>query len=944
MFETILFLILSCLLSTCAVAVAYHAVRWTSNLVSVKNTFQERFQALSKALFSSSSPTTKQPTPSSSSSPTTKQTIRVHVEQAFHPFVAGPKNSQLNRIQAESGAQIHIPPMVATSSDKNLNEILIVGGRAAVLDAEERVKAIYDRVQRTTGTLAITVKKRQHRFIIEGSALQELWNKTGCFVELPASADPSEMITIRGPDYMLSTAVQVVLEKSNSVLIEDIDVVSLLPHTTDPHHFLRYLYTKERNSLKTIESAHSSTIHQQTSAAGTPILEIQAKSKAEVDAARLALYNLLKEWGQTLCVGAVHIPRDLHKFVIGRGGQNITTMKAKVDWAGRLVDVVVPPENEESDEVIIVVKRVVPAAVAKADGSVAASDKEASELIEKVKEDVIAEASVLAGIINQTVNIDSKYHGHLIGAAGAALKDLLAPYNNAVSVRFPHAAVKEGKEGKDTKEASPNAIVVKGPKKEVEEVVEKINKRVAEWRHVEVMSSFSAPSDKKSSSSLSSTSASKKAADPPLPPSSSTLPSSRFSAVSPSTQSLEEFWTRHEEMMDSIAALPLDDLLAGLSRAIHWLDTIPTAPQDSWEDECSSFSPRLARSSYRLYKTHSRPSLSPAQDVNRATDTVKEQREREQREKKQREKEQREKEQREKEQREKEHRERELREKEQREKEQREKEQREKEQREKEQREKEQREKEQREKDQAEKEQREKDLKSSAEAGQPTVPSAFGGTGAPQQSNFAFGAASTDVEVADIMTPETLMREIGDMYTLIVLRGSNAGAGLEMGQTQNLVEGGAGGPGMDTYHELFPTAAVPPDADAVTEAWKDDEFGIGEEDSLRMQVHRASPQPAPPTLVFDQATGRWIGNDEESADVFGEIEDLSSGAGSRRSSAEEEQPPVADSGKEKGGKKGMERVEADAWKKGVDVVDAQKDHAAVEAWFESLFYNGKKDF
>ncbi|KAJ3291754.1 hypothetical protein HK104_005822 [Borealophlyctis nickersoniae] len=424
---------------------------------------------------------------------TSKHTIRVNVERSFHPFVAGPNNSQLNLIQAETGARIHIPPMVPSSSDKNLNEILLVGERAAVLDAEERVKAIYDEVKRTTRTLAIPVKKRQHRFIIgpKGSTLQEILNKTGCFVELPASADPSEMITIRGPDSMLSTALQVVLEKSNAVLIEDIDVVSLLPRTTDPQHFLRYLYTKERNSLKTIESAHSSTIHQQTSAAGTPILEIQAKSKAEVDAARLALYNLLKEWGQSLCFGAVDIPRGLHKFVVGRGGQNITKMKAKADWAGRLVDVVVAPENEESDEVIIVVKRVVPAAVGKGGGSLAASDKEASELIEKVKEEVIAEASVLADFVNQTVNIDPKYHGRLIGAGGAALKDLLAPYNNAVSVRFPHVAVKEGKEGKDTKEASPNAIVVKGPKKEVAEVVEKINKHVAEWRHVEVMSSFS---------------------------------------------------------------------------------------------------------------------------------------------------------------------------------------------------------------------------------------------------------------------------------------------------------------------------------------------------------------------------------------------------------------------------------------------------------------------
>lgn len=209
------------------------------------------------------------------------------------------------------------------------------------------------------------------------------------------------------------------------------------------------------------------------------MFEIQAKTQADADAARSALHKLVKEWGNDLCFGVVEIPSGLHKYVIGKGGQNITKVKAKSEWAGRLVDVVVPPENDESDEVIIVVKRV-PAGK----GDLTTSDKEALALVEKVKEELESQATALADLVTQTINVDPKYHGRLIGSGGTALKELLEPYGNAVSVKFP-----KGEKIEDKDHSS--AIVVRGPKKDVAEVIDKIMKQVAEWRHVELISNFS---------------------------------------------------------------------------------------------------------------------------------------------------------------------------------------------------------------------------------------------------------------------------------------------------------------------------------------------------------------------------------------------------------------------------------------------------------------------
>ncbi|KAJ3162355.1 hypothetical protein HDU86_004835 [Geranomyces michiganensis] len=415
---------------------------------------------------------------------TSKRTLRMSIERSYFPFILGPNGSQVQLLQLETGTRIHVPPVVSSGEGKD-SDILIVGERSAVLLAEEKLKAIYEEIKRTTRTLQIPVKKRQHRFIIgpKGATLHEILEKTGCHVELPPASDSSDSVTIRGPDNMLSSALQLVIEKSNSVVIDEVDIAATISSSIDPELFVRFLYTKERAHLKSIESTHNVTISQTKTQSGTPVLELQGKTKSETDAARAALYKSVKEWGNELCFGVVEIPSGLHKFVIGKGGQNIAKVKAKPEWEGRLVDVVVAHEADESDEVIIVVKRTNSSQEGRK-----ASDEESRKLIERVREELEAQATTLADLVTLTASADAKYHGRLIGAGAAALKELLAPYGNSVIVRFPKGETSVDQSGKA---ADPNAIVIRGPKKTATEVQEKILKQVADWRHVELMSSFS---------------------------------------------------------------------------------------------------------------------------------------------------------------------------------------------------------------------------------------------------------------------------------------------------------------------------------------------------------------------------------------------------------------------------------------------------------------------
>ncbi|KAI8619568.1 hypothetical protein BC830DRAFT_1165251 [Chytriomyces sp. MP71] len=436
---------------------------------------------------------------------------RILIDRSFHPFIAGANNATVESIEASTGARIHIPPMVPADKkegvpEKNPNEISLVGSRDAIKAAELQIRALHENLQQNTRTLSFPVKKRQHRFIIGSKAknLQEILEQTGCSVELPLASDPSDMVTVRGPDNMLSVALQAVLQKANQVSLEEIHVTQLIPKATNPVHFNRYVFTKERDEITKIETNHSVSIIRLTGSEANPedpVIEIQGKTKNEAEAARIQLTQLIREWGAVLFFGDVEIPHGLHKFVVGKGGQNISKMRSQPVWEGRLVDVIVPNESDASDEVLLVVKRL-SAGLAGAPGAKAAKknaatpandDAEVLAFVEKVRAEILSVSLANADFVSEVLPVAGKFHGRLIGSGGKDLKELLAPYGDEVSVRFPPA--KDDKKKDEGSKKAPtieaDTVVIKGPKKLVADVKAKVVKIVAELKRIETLASHS---------------------------------------------------------------------------------------------------------------------------------------------------------------------------------------------------------------------------------------------------------------------------------------------------------------------------------------------------------------------------------------------------------------------------------------------------------------------
>jgi hypothetical protein len=65
------------------------------------------------------------------------------IDRSYHPFLVG---SIVESIEEQTGTRIHIPPLniSAAASDKNLNEILIVGPRDGIKTAESLLLVQYE--------------------------------------------------------------------------------------------------------------------------------------------------------------------------------------------------------------------------------------------------------------------------------------------------------------------------------------------------------------------------------------------------------------------------------------------------------------------------------------------------------------------------------------------------------------------------------------------------------------------------------------------------------------------------------------------------------------------------------------------------------------------------------------------------------------------------------
>lgn len=417
----------------------------------------------------------------------------------FYPFISGPKGSKAKELESTLGegkVQIHIPPPSVwralekqadaaelsgdaeedTTDRKRDLSIRVKGDREIVAKVIDEIRRQYEDVRDNSSTLNISIPKRQHRFLV-GASADEILEKHQCIVDLPPVEDSSDNCTIRGPKEGLVQALSMVMEKANAISVETVDLVAQhRSATADPlahaKAILRYLL--RTSTLRQIADSVSGVkvyppFQAAVDAAGTVVIEIVGEDKKQVLQAKEDVLAAVKAITPAH-IKAVEIDFAVHRFLIGKKGAKINQFESQHN-----VRAVFPPPSEESSIVFLVLT---------GDDSALPKDKkqrdaQLSGSLTKAAAAISDLAKEAADVKTETIDVDQKWHRHVIGPGGSVLRALLGEDQLAtVTV------------GNKDAQAAQDVIVVRGPSTEVDRVVPAIKQIVEDAKNDDLVNGF----------------------------------------------------------------------------------------------------------------------------------------------------------------------------------------------------------------------------------------------------------------------------------------------------------------------------------------------------------------------------------------------------------------------------------------------------------------------
>jgi predicted PilT family ATPase len=329
-----------------------------------------------------------------------KDVQNLDILKAYHPLLAGFKNTNIQRIQEATGARVNIPP---PSVDKD--EVTITGEKNAVAAAVMQINALYDQMKQTCGELTAKVPKAQHRFVIgrKGVNLQEIMEKTGVVVEIPKQEEETDEIVLRGPQQNLVHALTYVYEKANSIIQTTV---------TCPYWLHRHIIGRKGKGLKDITdkcNADMSKVQISFPDEGD-IIDIEGPPE-EVNPVKAVLQQYSFQLQSSMTYKDIKVDPKYHRHLVGRGGSTINKLR---DDSGAQINM--PDAEGENNDLIRVEGK--PEAVADVAIQILA-------IVKKLEDSKTIE-----------IPIEQRFHSNIIGAKGAGIKEIIEKFNG-LAIRFP---------------------------------------------------------------------------------------------------------------------------------------------------------------------------------------------------------------------------------------------------------------------------------------------------------------------------------------------------------------------------------------------------------------------------------------------------------------------------------------------------------------------------
>ncbi|XP_068144217.1 LOW QUALITY PROTEIN: vigilin [Drosophila tropicalis] len=359
-----------------------------------------------------------------------KSSDRFSVPKIYHPFIVGPYNENLNKLQEETGAKINVPPQQVQK-----DEIIISGEKDAVAAAKAKVEAIYKEMEKKCATVSVEVAKPQHRYVIgpKGSTIAEILLLTGVSVEMPPNDSTSETITLRGPQVALGNALTVVYQKANSVKSVEIDA---------PHWIHKYVIGRKGANMKQLEENCPNV--------NVNCLEDLIKLEGDpenVDKAVSYLTEIIRNYEENFTFEVMTVNPSYYKHIIGKAGANVNRLKDELK-----VNINIEEREGQNNIRIEGPKE-----------GVRQAQLELQEKIDKLENEK-----------SKDVIIDRRLHRSIIGAKGEKIREVKERYRQ-VTITIP------------TPQENTDIVKLRGPKEDVDKCHKdllKLVKEIQESSHI----------------------------------------------------------------------------------------------------------------------------------------------------------------------------------------------------------------------------------------------------------------------------------------------------------------------------------------------------------------------------------------------------------------------------------------------------------------------------
>ncbi|KAL2870797.1 putative RNA binding effector protein Scp160 [Aspergillus lucknowensis] len=232
----------------------------------------------------------------------------------FFPFIAGPHNVNMRKIEERTKAQIHIPRYDTWHSQPPPQEaepghvqfvpvsdrhIIISGERAATQEARAEIEKFADDLQQQLTLRQLAINRGQHQFILGDNvnALHEFLAETGCAIVLPPPSDDTEFLTVTGPLHAIEDGINRAMDLATSMQMASIDLSRQHPNApSGPHAHARALtrYLSQRQVIKELENMYDSRIALSLASDGPVTWEVYSRDGKNTIRARSDILNLVQ--------------------------------------------------------------------------------------------------------------------------------------------------------------------------------------------------------------------------------------------------------------------------------------------------------------------------------------------------------------------------------------------------------------------------------------------------------------------------------------------------------------------------------------------------------------------------------------------------------------------------------------------------------------------------